>query len=111
MLTGALQTGTRHISQPTCHNSGPVAFRVRNLVRRLRESIVLGRTRVTMFFTTSVYDWAGYAGVSVYLGAYICLQLGLIRGSGYRYALLNMIAAIFVLISLSAEFNLASAII
>ncbi len=64
-----------------------------------------------MFFTTSVYDWAGYAGVSVYLGAYICLQLGLIRGSGYRYALLNMIAAIFVLISLSAEFNLASAII
>jgi len=62
-------------------------------------------------FDTSVYDWAGYLGVAIYLGAYICLQLGYIRGSGYRYASLNMFAAIFVLVSLSANFNLASAII
>lgn len=66
---------------------------------------------MTQFVNTSVYDWAGYAGVAIYLGAYICLQLGLIRGTGYRYATLNMVAAIFVLVSLSAEFNLASAII
>ncbi|MFB9149369.1 cyclic nucleotide-binding domain-containing protein [Roseovarius ramblicola] len=58
-----------------------------------------------------MYDWAGYLGVAIYLGAYICLQLGYIRGSGYRYASLNMVAAICVLVSLSANFNLASAII
>lgn len=66
---------------------------------------------MTLFFDDRLYDWAGYFGVAVYLGAYIGLQLGLIRGSGYRYALLNMIAASFVLVSLYANFNLASAII
>lgn len=66
---------------------------------------------MTLFLGTTVYQWAGYVGVAIYLGAYIGLQLGLIRGSGYRYALLNMSAALFVMISLSAEFNMASAII
>lgn len=66
---------------------------------------------MALFLDATVYDLAGYAGVGVYLGAYIALQLGAIRGNSYRYALLNMIAAILVLISLSSSFNLASAII
>jgi len=77
---------------------------------RLCEKSERGAT-VTLFYDARLYDWAGYFGVAIYLGAYVGLQLGFIRGSGYRYALLNMVAAIFVLISLSANFNLASAII
>lgn len=66
---------------------------------------------MTLFLEHTIHQWAGYAGVAIYLGSYIALQLGLIRGSGYRYALLNMCAALLVLVSLSAAFNLASAII
>lgn len=58
-----------------------------------------------------LYEWAGYAGVAVYLGAYVALQIGLIPGVGYRYAMLNMVAALLVLVSLIQAFNMASAII
>lgn len=53
----------------------------------------------------------GLVGVAFYLGSYAALQAGLIRGSGYLYAVLNLIAAALVLVSLTAEFNLSSAII
>jgi len=66
---------------------------------------------VTPFDNASLHDWAGYLGVAVYLGSYVALQLGFIRGSGYHYAFLNMIAASLLLISLYENFNLASAII
>lgn len=49
--------------------------------------------------------------MALYLGSYAALQAGLIRGSSYIYALLNLLAASFVLISLSAAFNLSSALI
>ncbi len=60
-------------------------------------------------------DWIfklfGILGVAFYLGAYGALMAGVIRGAGYLYAALNLIAAMLVLISLSVDFNLASAII
>jgi CRP-like cAMP-binding protein len=57
-----------------------------------------------------VYDWAGYLGVAVFLTAYTALQTGLIRGNGYLYASLNMVAAACVLVSLIRDFNLAAAL-
>lgn len=59
----------------------------------------------------SIYDWAGFLGVAFYLISYTLLQLGLIRGSGYSYALMNLAAATLVLVSLSVKFNLSAAII
>ncbi len=54
---------------------------------------------------------AGIGGVAVYLGSYAALQAGLLRGNGYLYASLNLLAASLVLASLMVEFNLSSAII
>jgi len=59
----------------------------------------------------SLFDVAGFIGVIVYLGSYAALQLGLLNGQGYRYALLNTLAAGCVLISLLHAFNLSSALI
>ncbi len=53
----------------------------------------------------------GIGGVALYLLAYALLQLGLLRGSGYSYTLLNMSAASCVLVSLLEEFNLSSFLI
>lgn len=58
-----------------------------------------------------VFEIAGFVGVAVYLGSYAALQAGFIRGSGYLYAALNLIAASLVLVSLFATWNLWSAII
>ena len=58
------------------------------------------------FFST-----AGMLGVIFYLAAYFLLQAGLIKGAGYLYALMNLIGASLVLISLYLDFNLSSAII
>lgn len=58
-----------------------------------------------------IADLVGYVGVTIYLGAYLALQAGIIAGTGYRYAVLNMIGAVCVLISLSHSFNLSSAVI
>lgn len=56
-------------------------------------------------------DLLGLIGVALYIGAYFALQVGLIRGQGYLYAALNTAAACCVLLSLTQEFNLSSAII
>lgn len=58
-----------------------------------------------------LYHYVGIAGVALYLTAYALLQLGLLRGSDYRYTLMNMAAAACVLISLIDEFNLSSFLI
>ncbi|MEL7262769.1 MAG: cyclic nucleotide-binding domain-containing protein [Pseudomonadota bacterium] len=58
-----------------------------------------------------VYQLAGIVGVAFYIGAYGLLQLGVLRGSGYPYALMNLAAASFVLVSLMVSWNLFSAII
>jgi hypothetical protein len=51
------------------------------------------------------------AGVVLYLGSYALLQAGILHGSGYTYAILNLCASSLVLISLMVAFNLSSAII
>ena len=53
----------------------------------------------------------GVAGAVTYVLAYALLQLGLLSGSDYRYTVLNLAAAGMVLVSLTASFNLSSAII
>jgi hypothetical protein len=55
-------------------------------------------------------DGVGLIGVAFYIGSYAALQIGLLRGSGYTYTLLNLVAAILVLTSLTKEFNLSSAV-
>jgi hypothetical protein len=59
----------------------------------------------------AAFEVMGFLGVTLYLGSYAALQTGRIRGAGYTYALLNLLAAAFILASLTAEFNLWSAII
>lgn len=58
-----------------------------------------------------LFDAAGFAGVVFYILAYALLQGGVIRGTGYPYILMNLAAALLVLVSLWAAFNLSSAII
>jgi hypothetical protein len=53
----------------------------------------------------------GVLGVVIYMGSYVLLNAGCITGHGYSYLLMNMMAAICVLASLSQSFNLASAMI
>lgn len=57
------------------------------------------------------YDAVGLMGVACYIMAYASLQLRLLRGTDYTYTGMNLTAATLVLISLSNNFNLSSAII
>lgn len=66
---------------------------------------------MTPELSDALVNWAGLLGVVLYLGAYGALQAGFLRGAGYAYATLNLVAAALVLISLSQAFNLSSAII
>lgn len=59
----------------------------------------------------SFFDVIGAVGVVLYVGAYLALQLGLLRGQGYLYPTLNLIASGSVLISLTRDFNPFSATI
>jgi len=59
----------------------------------------------------TIYGWAGVLGVLLYLAAYGALQLGFLRGSSWRYTVLNMIAAASILFSLLENWNLFSALI
>ncbi len=59
----------------------------------------------------AVYTAAGTLGAFLYLGAYAALQLGVIRGDGYAFPALNLVASLCVLTSLSAWFNPFSAFI
>jgi CRP-like cAMP-binding protein len=53
----------------------------------------------------------GIVGAVTYLGSYFLLQLGRIDGNGNYYAFFNMVAAMFVLISLTTHFNIGAMII
>ena len=57
------------------------------------------------------FNVAGIVGAIFYLGAYGALNFGLIRGEGYLYPALNLVASGCVLISLAAYFNPFSAVI
>jgi CRP-like cAMP-binding protein len=53
----------------------------------------------------ALFTAAGVVGATLYLGAYAGLQAGFIRGDGYAFPALNLVAAACVLVSLSAYFN------
>jgi CRP-like cAMP-binding protein len=55
--------------------------------------------------------WIGIVGVVFYIGSYLALQLGLLKGEGYTYPILNLIGSGSVLISLSTHFNPFSAFV
>lgn len=60
---------------------------------------------------STFYEISGFIGVVFYLGSYAALQFGLINGNRYPYAVMNLLGAVTVLISLAGNFNLWSAII
>jgi hypothetical protein len=66
---------------------------------------------MTLFSQDLTMFWLGHLGAAFYVGSYAALQSGLIRGSSYTYAILNLIAATLLLISLTHAFNAASAVI
>lgn len=53
----------------------------------------------------------GIVGVSLYIANYTALQTGFVRGQGYVYPTICLIAASCVLASLMQDFNLSSAVI
>lgn len=53
----------------------------------------------------------GLLGVLCYVGSYALLQIGVVRGSGYSYALMNLGGALFVAISLINNWNPWSALV
>ncbi len=54
-------------------------------------------------------DLLGMVGVVIYVSAYFCLQTGLLKGDGYTFPLLNLVASLSILMSLSRDFNAYSA--
>ncbi|MFK8033603.1 MAG: cyclic nucleotide-binding domain-containing protein [Hyphomicrobiales bacterium] len=54
---------------------------------------------------------AGILSVVLYLGSYAALQLGALKGNGYLYSILNILASCAMLISLFEAFNLSAAIV
>jgi len=58
-----------------------------------------------------ITQYIGIGGAVTYLLSYILLQLGKVDGNGNVYAFLNMLAAAFVMISLTTHFNIGSLII
>ncbi|MCR9127594.1 MAG: cyclic nucleotide-binding domain-containing protein [Rhodobacteraceae bacterium] len=58
-----------------------------------------------------LFEISGLLGVALYLFSYAALQSGILKGASYTYALLNMLAAALVLLSLTREWNLSSALI
>jgi len=59
----------------------------------------------------NLYELSGLLGFVGYMGSYTLLQTGRISGEGISYSMMNLFAALFILISLSHSFNLGSALI
>lgn len=59
----------------------------------------------------TIFDYVGIAGFCLYVATYTLLSLRLLSGNSLAYFLMNLIAASLVLIGLSVNFNLASALI
>ena len=50
-------------------------------------------------------DALGVLGVLIYVGAYFCLQIGLLKGDDYKFSLLNLLASACILASLFRDYN------
>ena len=64
-----------------------------------------------LFTDMHISNAIGIVGVSLYIANYTALQTGLVRGQGYVYPTVCLIAASCVLASLMQDFNLSSAVI
>ena len=53
----------------------------------------------------------GVVGSIIYILSFACVQIGKMDGNGNYYSICNVLAAFLVVLSLSVEFNLASALI
>lgn len=65
----------------------------------------------TWIYSIDLRDILGPIGVIGYIGAYLALQLGFIKGDGYQFPVVNLIASLAILISLTRDLNLDSAVI
>ena len=57
------------------------------------------------------HDLVGNMGVVMIVGTYLFVQLGRMDVQAWRYTLLNILGAVFILISLYYNFNLSAFII
>jgi uncharacterized membrane protein YoaT (DUF817 family) len=57
------------------------------------------------------HDLVGNMGVVIIVGTYLFVQLGRMDVQAWRYTLLNILGAVFILISLYHNFNLSAFII
>lgn len=64
-----------------------------------------------LFTDMHISNAIGIVGVSLYIANYTALQTGFVRGQGYVYPTVCLIAASCVLASLMQDFNLSSAVI
>jgi hypothetical protein len=53
----------------------------------------------------------GALGLILYVGSYLALQLGLIRGDGWAFPALNLAAALSLILSLAEAFNLFAMVV
>ena len=65
----------------------------------------------TWIYNIDFRDVLGPIGVIGYISAYLALQLGFIKGDGYQFPTLNLIASSAILVSLTRDFNPYSAAI
>lgn len=59
----------------------------------------------------SAYDLIGFAGFALYMTNYTLLTLGIVAPAQCRYFAINLGASCLVMISLTANFNAASALL
>lgn len=76
----------------------------------MTESIQMLASGVPGALADGMGDALGILGLALYLGSYLALQLGLIRGDGYAYPVLNLLAAAGILASLVEAFNIYAAV-
>ena len=64
-----------------------------------------------LFENFTFLDAIGIFGAVLYLATYAAVQMNLLDGNGLRFTAVNTVAALFVLIGLTQNFNMAAAII
>ena len=64
-----------------------------------------------MTFDYAWYDLVGNVGVAAIIIAYFGLQMGWMEARGFWYAVVNLVGAVLILISLLYTFNLSSFVI